>query len=112
MRPRKARNVAHGLERKGFVRYEGDHRHYVLNVAGKSTGVRTKISHGTGECSRSILGEMAKDLHLSSSELKALLDCPLSKSAYLKLLCERGLLEPRDAGTQLTLDETAASEDE
>jgi len=55
---------------------------------------------------------MAKDLHLSSSELKALLDCPLSKSAYLKLLCERGLLEPRDAGTQLTLDETAASEDE
>ena len=90
MKPRKARLVTAGLERKGFVKSSSDHDYWTLHIHGHKTSIRAKISHGETECDSFVLGEIAKALKLSSSDLGRLLDCPLSYDAYVALLVQRG----------------------
>ncbi len=92
MKPRKARDVSSGLERKGFRGQQRDHTFYILWVNETETSVRTKISHGCTELSPSILGQMAKELHLTAKEFEQLVDCLLSTERLVSLLKTRGYL--------------------
>ena len=89
MKARKAREVANGLVRKGFVVSKTHHNYYSLHVDGKKTSVHTKISHGARECDSYILAQMAKQLHLDQNQLRDLFDCPLSYGEYVKILVRK-----------------------
>lgn len=92
MKPRKTKDVSASLERKGFRRIEGDHSFFILHVGQVKTSVRTKISHGSTECSPNILFQMAKELHLSNRKLGLLLDCPMTLAQLIEVLTDRGYL--------------------
>lgn len=87
--PRKARDVAANLIKKGFVVDEGDHTFYRLFVDGKNTGIRTKISHGEKDIHDGLLAQMAKQTKLAKKEFLDLADCPMTKAEYFELLRER-----------------------
>lgn len=89
MKPRKAREVANGLVRKGFVASNSHHKFYSLHVDGKKTSIKTKISHGEDECNQYILRQIAKQIHLDERAFCDLLDCPLSHAAYVKILVRK-----------------------
>ena len=58
--PKEAREVASGLEKKGFHRRENDHTFFHLWIDNKKTPVYTKISHGKKEISDNLLSVMAR----------------------------------------------------
>jgi len=92
MRPRKTKEMRSVLEKKGFIPANGDHVFLFLHVNGKKTRVRTKLSHGATEYGPPLLKLVAGQLHLTSSELDDLLDCPMSAIKYVGLLAQRGFL--------------------
>lgn len=111
MRPRKAERIARSLKHKGFKPEERDHTFYRFFVHGKRTDVRTKISHGARECSTSLLAQMARQVHLDSRELAGLLDCPLGKDDYVRILCSKGIIDPDEIPRQLTIEQTAVTKE-
>lgn len=88
--PKRARDVEASLCRKGFRQSNGDHAFFYLFVDGKKTGVKTKISHGEKEIGDNLLATMAKQVHLTKSRFKDLIECPLSEDDYVALLRESG----------------------
>jgi hypothetical protein len=93
--PRKKTKVEAGLRDKGFEQIEGDHHFFVyMTIEGKKTAVRTKTSHTPKmkDIPDNLLSQMAKQCKLSKDEFFRLLDCPLSREAYEKLLKEQGIL--------------------
>jgi predicted RNA binding protein YcfA (HicA-like mRNA interferase family) len=84
--PKGAKDVAAGLEKKGFIPRQGDHTFYHLYVNGKKTIISTKISHGEREIGDKLLGMMARQVGLSKRDFIDLVDCPLASEEYLKLL--------------------------
>lgn len=92
MKPRKNKEIAKILEKKGFKKIEGDHSFYFFFVEGKKTSVRTKISHGRVEYGRELLSQMAKQLNLTNSELQLLFDCPLTQEKYTALLIGKNIV--------------------
>lgn len=66
-----------------------------LHVGGRKTSIRTKLSHGVQEYGSELLNLVAGQLHLSTSELTNLLDCPLDYNEYTLLLSTRGFLKSR-----------------
>jgi hypothetical protein len=50
------------------------------------------MSHGMRECDDYILARMAGQLKLSRRQLDDLLDCPLSKDAYVEILRNKGCI--------------------
>lgn len=111
MKPRKAQSVASSLKRKGFRPQERDHTFYRFFAYGRRTPILTKISHGASECSRSLLSQMAKQLHLSSDEFARMLNCPMKSEEYVRLLCERGILDPEEI-LQTAIHEVASTQEE
>ena len=99
--PRKAKDVAANLSRKGFQPREGDHTFYRLYVDGKMTGIATKISHGEKEIHDNLLGAMARQARLAKGEFLDLVDCPLSAQDYLSLLRERGHIAKKEDGKEV-----------
>jgi len=51
------------------------------------------ISHGETNCGAKYLTTMARQLALKRDEFVSLVECPLSRDEYEKLLRERGKLE-------------------
>ena len=90
MSPRRTRDLAAALLRKGFGRDNTHHEMYWLYVGGKRTSVRTRISHGAREYGDSLLGQMARQLGLTRSEYDDLIECPMGGTEYVRLLTERG----------------------
>lgn len=66
--PKAAKDVAAGLERKGFQLRDNDHSFYHLYVDGKKTMIFTKISHGEKEIHDSLLGAMARQVKLNRKQ--------------------------------------------
>jgi len=92
MAPRPTRIVRSSLLKKGFIEKEcGAHRKLQF-TAGSRASVRTYYSHGSKECDDYILGQMAIHLKLSRAQLDDLIDCPLSREAYIEILKGQGLL--------------------
>ncbi len=95
MTARKTRDIGGALAKKGFRAREGDHTFYFLYVGERKTAVHTKISRGAAEYGGQLLGQMARELHLTSGELLSLVDCPLDGEAYVGLLVARGIIAGR-----------------
>jgi len=91
--PRSTREVASGLEGKGFVRRTGDHAFFHLHVGGKKTAIFTKVSHGEKEIHDGLLGAMARQVRLTKRKFLDLVDCPLKEEEYVSLLREGGHIE-------------------
>lgn len=87
-------DVESSLVKKGFVRDDRDHRFYRLVHEGKTTGIFTMTSHGTGykRLGDDLVSKMAKQLKLKTKEFVDLVECPLTAEAYIALLLERDAL--------------------
>ncbi len=84
--PRKHRDVRSGLAAKGFM-VDEQRRHIVFvyqDLKGRTTTARTLLSHGSGgnEVSDSLLGRMARQVHLDRTNFLRLIDCPLSRQDF------------------------------
>lgn len=87
---RKQSDVEKSLQRKGFVRSNGDHNffHY-YTTTGRKTRIFTKTSYGNREIGNSLLSMMSKQCGLSRSDFDLLIDCPLDRETYeLKLIIQ------------------------
>jgi hypothetical protein len=93
VKPKKTREIATNLQRKGFHKIQRNHTFYFLYVNGKKTSVRTKISHGAEEYPASLLKQMAKQLFLSSTEFDDLITCPLTYEKLVEILVVKGVLQ-------------------
>ncbi|MDL2261764.1 type II toxin-antitoxin system HicA family toxin [Methanimicrococcus sp. OttesenSCG-928-J09] len=81
----KSREIETALKKKGFIEVrKGDHKQfYYLDDIG-NTFIKTRISHGNPEYGGQLLASLMKQLHLTSSQMKNLINCPLTKEE----LCE------------------------
>ena len=69
---------------------------FYLYAEGERTYVRTRLSHGAREYGDSLLRAVAREMHLRRRELDAFIECPLERTAFVRLLVERGVLPPHD----------------
>lgn len=91
--PRSKREVESGLVAKGFVRKEGDHNFFIYWTAGgKKSRVFTKTSHSGKDISDDLLSMMARQCKLTRGKFFDLIDCPLSRVEYEKLLNQASML--------------------
>ena len=91
--PRLKREVESALLKKGFKQREGDHHHFIyFGLDGNKTPVVTKTSHTQSmrDIPDALLSLMAKQCKLSKREFLNLVDCPLSRDEYHKLLDSQG----------------------
>ena len=83
-----------GLRRKGFR--ELNSRHLQLkffSVAGEDTEIATLVSHGSDrDISDQLLGQMARQLHLTRRQFDELIDCRLSQADYEAMLRRDGFV--------------------
>ena len=86
------RDVEAALKKKGFAQDDGDHHWFFYwTLDGKKTTVRTKTSHGsTKDLGDSLLKEMARQVRISKVQFLDLVDCPLGREEYERLLREGG----------------------
>jgi predicted RNA binding protein YcfA (HicA-like mRNA interferase family) len=81
------------LEKKGFVlRRSSDHEFYELQVNGKKSGIRTKVSHGSKDIPPLILSKMAKQIKVTNQQFNNLIDCPFSYHDLLMALQAKNYL--------------------
>lgn len=80
------------LKKKGFIDSEShscDHKYLDLFIGDKYVGY-TKISHGNGDIEDYLIKQMAVQCKLSKQQFADLVNCPLSKEDYFKILKEKG----------------------
>ena len=77
---------------KGFDEVNRGDIFYHFIVNGKKSGIHTMMSYGETSCGTKYLTTMARRLGLKRHELVSLVECPLSRDEYEKLLHERGKL--------------------
>ena len=92
--PKNAKDVAAGLEKKGFLRENSKDVHYRLYVDGKKTIVYTMISHGEKQIHDGLLGTMSKQVKLTRKQFNDLIDCPLKLEDYVEILRKSGTVAP------------------
>ena len=79
---------------QGSLQESSHHEMFYLYAEGERTYVRTRLSHGAREYGDNLLSAVAKEMHLRRRELDAFIECPLERTAYVRLLVERGVLRP------------------
>jgi predicted RNA binding protein YcfA (HicA-like mRNA interferase family) len=93
MRPTDRKEVEKALEKKGFQKTQTDHRKFIYHTfEGKKTSVWTKTSHGSShaEISKGNLSKMARQCRLQNADFDKLIQCPLGREEYEKLLVSQG----------------------
>ena len=91
--PRKQSEVEKSLLAKGFQKANSDHNYFTyFSKAGKKTNVFTKTSHGGKEINDHLLGSMSRQVKLKKQLFDQLIDCPLDRDAYEKILSELGFI--------------------
>jgi hypothetical protein len=94
--PLKSRDVKKALTAKGFEEdEERDHLYYFLQYEGKKTAIFTKISHSVTEISDRLCSLMARQIKLTNSQFRKLVDCSLKHEAYIRHLVEEKYLQPK-----------------
>lgn len=88
----KARKVKQSLAKKGFIEDSGDHYYFVLYENGKKTPVYTKTSHNDQDIGNPLISLMSQQLHLTKSQFLDLINCPLSKEEYIKILKNKNII--------------------
>ena len=84
---RKGRDIDSALRRKGFNRnVSADHIFYHFG----NTKIGTKMSHGmmSSSLGAKLIGEMARQLHLSKTQFLALVDCTMNADEYWAIVGE------------------------
>lgn len=85
--------LVNALLAKGFREVEGrDHRYFFLYVDSRKTAVFTHISHGQRTLDDWMLGQVARQVHLSKREMLRYIECTLTADAYLQLTIGRGFV--------------------
>lgn len=93
--PRDRKDVETALEKKGFLRNEGDHHRFIYYTKdGRKTRVLTKTSHSHRQIADNILSQMAKQCALTNKLFGELVDCPLSRDSYEEMLVQAGYVAP------------------
>ena len=91
---RRRREVLRGLRRKGFR--ELNSRHLQLKfftVSGEDSEIATVMSHGADrDINDHLLGQMARQLHLTRRQFDDLIDCRLSQADYEAMLRRDGII--------------------
>jgi predicted RNA binding protein YcfA (HicA-like mRNA interferase family) len=87
----KATKVKKALEKKGFEKKNGDHNYYEFWHKGKLV-VSTKTSHNNQDIGDSLIGMMSRQVQLEKKQFLDLINCPLSKEDYIKILERKGCL--------------------
>lgn len=84
--PLPARKIDRALVHKvGFIRQDRRHRVYLLIAAG-CVVAQTPMSHGAREIDDSLIARMARQTGLTPRQFRDLVNCPLTRKAYLRLL--------------------------
>ncbi len=93
---RKRRNIDSALTSKGFVKANlpNGHFSYQLEVDGKITNIRTKMSMGRShkELGKNLIAKMAKDLKMQTKNFIDYVVCTYSYDDYLEVLKENKCL--------------------
>lgn len=91
--PRAKRLVEAGLQNKGFRLENSHHRFFIYySQQGEKTAIRTRTSQGGNELDDFLLGQMAKQCHLTRPDFLELVDCTRSQAAYEDELVRQGRL--------------------
>jgi hypothetical protein len=88
--------VEQALLAKGFEREETDHSVFVYcTTRGLRTLVKTRTSHGRGgdDIPVPILSAMRKQLRIEDDEFRRLVECPLKRDEYERILLSRGHID-------------------
>ncbi len=92
---RKTQETMAALVKKGFVASSNKHKKFqYVTLAGKKTDVRTVVSHSSKVLYAPMLNAMAKECALSTAQFLNLVDCPLSREEYEKII-EKSLKQAR-----------------
>ena len=86
--------LVNALTSKGFEAVETHHTMLWLVVRGNRTGIHTWISHGTRKAEDWLLGQIARQIHLTKQELLKFIDCEIGADNYVTLMIERSHLRP------------------
>jgi predicted RNA binding protein YcfA (HicA-like mRNA interferase family) len=84
------REVLSGLEKKGFIRSEGDHTFLIFYVNGKKTSIHTKVSHGSNEINDYLINRMSIQVKLEKKKFIDMVNCPFTLEDYIKELEAQG----------------------
>lgn len=91
--PRAKRHVEAGLQNKGFRLENSHHRFFIYYTQqGEKTAVRTRTSQGGNELDDFLLGQMAKQCHLTKTAFLELVDCTLDQASYEKKLSDNNMV--------------------
>ena len=91
----KRRTVETALLAKGFSRRDTHHAYlHYYTESGEKTPVWTKTSHGRpgADIDRRLFSRMAGQCKLAADEFRDLVECPMSREAYERRLCDSGLI--------------------
>jgi hypothetical protein len=82
---RERKEIDASLQRKGFMRDDGDHHYYIYrNLAGLKTIKKTKMSLGSSykTIGDPLLGQMARQIGIPKPKFLELVDCTLDQAGY------------------------------
>ena len=88
--PRKGRDIDSALRKKGF-RYDRSGKHiwyYFRDSNGEDSNIKVMMSHGMmgHSLSSKLIGDMARQLCLSTRQFLDLIDCSLDEAGYRAIL--------------------------
>ncbi len=83
----RANAVVAALKKKGFLPSNSHHVMFLYQKKdGTLSGIRTRVSHNSGDINDYLIGQMAKQCNLSKEDFKNFVDCRLSRDGYEKLV--------------------------
>jgi hypothetical protein len=85
------RKTSKALLKKGFLLADKDHHYYEFWHDNKMVA-RTHMSHNDQEIDNWLIGQMKRQCHLEKKDFIDLINCPLSKDAYVDKLREAGII--------------------
>ena len=82
------------IHKLGFSQSESDHHFYNLFDRDGKIVAKTKLSHGARgkDISKGIFSVIARQIRVSSPQLREAVRCPLSKKDYSDILREKGII--------------------
>lgn len=90
---RAKRLVEAGLQNKGFRLENSHHRFFIYYTQqGEKTAVRTRTSQGGNELDDFLLGQMAKQCHLTKTAFLELVDCTLDQASFERKLSDSNMV--------------------
>ncbi|TGL04979.1 hypothetical protein EHQ43_10060 [Leptospira bouyouniensis] len=93
------KDMMSSLEKKGFVKRDGDHHFFDFFYKGQKTRISTKISHGSDykQYRGKLFNLVKKQLKfVKNIDLVNFAKCTLGEDEYIKILQDQGILSKDD----------------